>query len=1224
MDQFKWNVRDESRLLVFVLLFLLFLSLHVNGQPPLRLKFHHLDVNNGLPQNSIYSIVEDKYGFMWFGTWGGVVRYDGYTTKVFRAIENDSTTLPDNRIHSIIKDTLHNIWVRTGEHRYLYQYNYENEKFTPYLYDHVPDYVKKRIRYRNDRALKEVESNRYRWISDYRILKQIDRHTGDTISYLSDLTNPFAVSDNIINVMLLDTHENLWIGTQSKGINYANLNHNAFNYYHQENNGKGLIQNNVRAVCVDRNGRIWVGSENKGITIIQRGINSTSYTYLGKDLLNDNNIRALYCDKLGCVWIGTKGGLVKYEPNSNTFKDCSIGLCNPNVFSIFEDNEDDLWIGTFNGIARFDRANETFECLSISITGGREIRSIIEDKNKNLWIATEDAGVTKLIRTSSNKIQEKFYAVRYKHESGNLNSLINNRTYSLVEDNDGMIWIATNSGLSRLNPQNETFINFSIADGLSDDITMGVLFDGKESIWLSHKKGLTKVNTKTLNLRNFNLQDGLQGNEFNQSTCYRDTVAGEMFFGGTNGLNSFFPDSFKINHHKPKVVFTHLNVMQQAVSPGIKINHRVILEKSLLCTNAITLSWYDKTFSLEFAALDYANPRSNQYKYKLEGYDEEWIFTDASRRIASYSNLAPGTYDLKVFGSNNDGIWGDSPAVLKIIVLPPWWLTWWSISIYIGIGVLILWFVYKYVVSRIELRKNEEVHQAKLQFFTEISHEFRTPLTLIIDPAEKLLSEYSEKGNNSYYISLIYRNAKQLLLLVNQLLDFRKLEAGHFSLNLQQSDIIASVRSVAESFEIQAKNRNILFEIKTSVPQLITSFDLAKFNMIINNLLSNAFKFTPDNGEITIRIDRATNKEGIQISVSDTGIGINKDELKKVFDLFHQSKKPVIHQEGTGIGLALTKELVQLHGGRLTVHSENEKGACFSIFLPIVVCNNIEITDRLSTTNIASREYSREMFTQASSTTLELPLMLTVDDNSDVCNYVASIFQKQYRVERATNGKDGFQKAIEIIPDVVISDVMMPGMTGLELCRRLKTDERTSHIPVILLTAHQSDESKTEGFETGADAYVTKPFNSNVLRVQMHNILEQRQKLRELYSKGTPLEIKKIAINVIDETFLKKATLLVEQNIHDENFNIDALAGKLKMSRSQLFRKIKALTNLSLQDFIITIRMKQALNDLLSGEFSISEIAYKVGYSLPSNFTRTFVNFYGKSPSQYLKSIRNL
>lgn len=1210
---------------ILLLIINLIFSSNVNCQSLHELKFHHLDVTNGLPQNSIYSIVKDKYGFMWFGTWGGAVRYDGYNTKVFRASENDSTSLPDNRIHNIVKDSLQNIWIRTGEPKYLYKYNYEYENFTPYPYNQVPIYVKKWILYRNDSIIKEAGNNRYHWFSDYRKLKQLDKHTGKTITYQSDLTNPFAVSDNIINVMFLDDSENLWLGTQSKGINYANLNNKPFVFYYNENNGKGLIQNIVRAVCVDKKGCVWVGSENKGITIIQRKINKTSYKYIEEQQLKDNNIRAIYCDKFGFVWIGTKGGLVKYDPNSNTFKDCSIGICNPNVFSIFEDSEDDLWVGTFNGIARFDRTNEKFECLSISITGGREIRSIIEDENKNLWIATEDAGLTKLIRTSSNKFQEKFNAVRYKHENGNANSLINNRTYSLVEDNDGMIWIATNSGLSRLNPENDTFKNFTIADGLSDDITMGVLFDGKESIWASHKKGLTRINTKTLELRNFNLLDGLQGNEFNQSACYRDSINGEMFFGGTNGLNSFFPDSFKINHHKPQVVFTQLNVMQQAVYPGTKINDRIVLEKSLLCTNAITLSWYDKTFSLEFAALDYANPLSNKYKYMLEGYDEEWIFTDATRRIAPYSNLASGTYFLKVLGSNNDGIWGNSPAILKIIVLPPWWLTWWSISIYIGIGFLILWFVYKYVVSRIELRKNEEVHQAKLRFFTEISHEFRTPLTLIIDPVEKLLSVNTEKANSNYYLSLIYRNAKQLLLLINQLLDFRKLEAGYFSLNLQQSDIIASVRSVAESFEIQAKNRNILFELKTSILQFNTTFDIAKFNMIMTNLLSNAFKFTPDNGEITLRIERATNEEeGIQISVSDTGVGITKDELKKVFDIFHQSKNPVTHQEGSGIGLALTKELVQLHGGNLTVHSDNEKGSCFSIFLPIMDLNNIEKTEIISTKNIASKENSRETFTQPSSTTLVLPLMLVVDDNSDICNYVASNFQKQYRIELATNGKDGFQKGIEIIPDIVISDVMMPGMTGLELCRRLKADERTSHIPVILLTARQSDESKTEGYETGADAYVTKPFNSNVLRVQVQNILEQRQKLRELYSKGTPLEIKKIAINVTDETFLKKATLLVEQNIHDENFNIDALAEKLKMSRSQLFRKIKALTNLSLQDFVTTIRMKQALNYLLSGEFTVSEIAYKVGYSLPSNYTRTFSKFYGKTPSKYLESIKKL
>lgn len=1205
--------------IIFYIFFVTVIPPYINAQD-VNLKFDRLTINNGLPQNTVYSIVKDKYGFMWFGTWGGACRYDGYSLKIFRANEDDHTALPDNRINTIVCDKFQNIWIQTGNLAYLCRYNFEYENFTRYLFDRVPDYVKKLFKSPKNRSRIETGNNQYTWISDHKKLLQINRLTRKSLSYTSDLSNPFSVSDNQINIMYLDDCENLWIGTQNGGVNHASLNIKQFLYYNVDRNGKRLAENVVRTICTDKTGKVWVGSENKGITIIDRVNNK--YEYLGEKELENPQIRSVCCDKYGIIWIGTKRGLFSYDPYSKKLKNCSVGICDPNVFALLEDHNGDFWVGTFHGLAWYDRTNNHFLCFPLSLTGGKYIHDVIEDHCNNLWVATEDEGVTELQRTTSSDLKYKFRPIRYVHKEGVENSLILNRTYSLTEDKYGMIWIATNAGLSRLNPKNKTFRNFTVKNGLPDDICMGVLFDGKESVWISHKKGLTRINTRTFEFQNFNMYDGLQGNEFSQNACYRDHTTGEMFFGGINGLNSFFPDRIKVNRIKPQVVFTQLSVMNQVMHPGSKINNRIILPKSLLCTDQITLSWWDNTFSLEFAALHFANPLGNKYKYKLKGYDRQWIYTDASMRTASYSHLPSGTYKFEVYASNSDGVWCDHPASLIIKVLPPWWLTWWAIAFYIFIGLIIIYFIYKYILERIEFNKNEEIHQAKLRFFTEVSHEFRTPLTLIIDPLERIINEHLPEETIRQYCSLMHRNAKQLLSLINQVLDFRKLEAGRLTLNLQNLDIVSFIRSTASLFETQARKRNITFSVCSSLDQLMVHFDASKLNMVINNLLSNAFKFTPDQGKIEISLDLSTTVGNeVVIKVRDNGIGIPDEEQKKVFDIFYQSKQTLSKQEGSGIGLALAKELIQLHGGRIILESETGKGSCFSIFLPATEKDGMNIPGIPQEADHIE-EISPKRNASLNGSSIELPLMLVVDDNADIRNYIKLNFERDYHVELASNGSEGFERAVETIPDIVISDIMMPGMDGLELCRSLKSDERTSHIPVILLTARQSDEAKTEGYETGADAYVIKPFSTNVLRSQLQNLLAQRQRLRELFSKGSDIELKKIAINITDEAFLKKVTLLVEENLEKENFDMDSLAEILNMSRSQFYRKIKALTNKSLHDFVTTLRMNKAITYLVSGEYNISETAFKVGYSQPNNFTRTFIKYSGTSPSKYIENLK--
>lgn len=1186
----------------------------------LQLKFNHIKIEDGLPQNSVFSIVKDKYGFMWFGTWGGVVRYDGNTCKLFRAKENDTTALADNRIKAVITDNNQNIWIETGEqYTYLYKYNYLKENFSWVKFNDAPIEIIDKLSREGIEAKHVAKNDAYIWNTTLTEgLIQINRLTADTIKYQMNTLNPFSISDNDINCIYLDDANNIWVGTKNGGVNFASLDNNPFNYYYKEGANRGLVDNIVRAICIDKNANTWVGSDSKGITIINSNAKKTSFRYVDKKNLNNLEIRALHCDTEGKVWIGTKGGLFCYNPDTDTYTNFSGFICHPNVFDICETWDKNLWIGTFNGAVFYSRKNNRFKCFAPeALTGGSHVRAIIEDRYKNIWIATEDSGLTKIVHNNnliSDTSQVKF--IRYKHTPDNPNSLMNNRIHSLTEDENGMIWIGSNLGLSMFDPAKEEYRHFTIEKGLINDLIMGVIFDGDESVWFSHKKGLSRININSFQFQNFNIIDGIQGYEFSENAVYKSATTGKLYFGGTNGLNSFYPDSVKTNAIKPKIAFTELSVMQKKIKPGMLLNKHQILSKSIVITDTIALHWPANTFRINFAALHYRNPTQNSYKYKLQGYDPDWLLTNANAAFASYSQVPPGTYTLKVFASNRDGIWSDKPALLHIRIFPPWWL---SIPAFVVYAVLIaglIWLIYNYLISRIRIRKNKAIHQAKLQFFTEISHEFRTPLTLIIDPLEKLINEKVSGATLSEYLKLMHDNAKHLLHLINQLLDFRKLESGHLHLEPIEEDIIPVIKKNMASFQSEANEHKLAFDFIAENEAYVLQFDESKLNMIMINLLSNAFKFTPDNGTIKVAINYLEHDNNfVKITVSDSGVGIAADIQDKIFEMFYQSTDKKSSVKGSGIGLALTKELVELHGGEIMVQSEEEKGAAFSFTLPLkqefskIV--NKHKSDHKTLTVFKTNNTAENVRQQ----------ILVIDDNADVRKYIRLNFEGEYNVLLAENGRIGADMAIENIPDLIISDVMMPEFDGFELSKQLKTDQRTSHIPIILLTARNAPEAKAEGYETGADAYITKPFNTNVLKSLVKNLLEQRKRLRELFNNGSEIEIKKVSINKADEDFLKRITLYVDLNIESESIDIDKMSADFNMSRSQFYRKIKALTNKSIIDFITTHRMNKALELLASGNHNITETAYRVGYSLPNNFTRAFVKFFGETPTKYLKQI---
>lgn len=1207
-------------------------TLAENQEPMLR--FNHLTVNDGLSQNSILAIAKDKYGFMWFGTWEGVNRFDGYRFQVFRANEDDTTALTNNRINALATDSAGNLWIRAGDDQYLFRFDYEAEHFTRIPFNQSPlAVVQKLSDYRL--ASMHAENDQFRWTATKKGLIQTDKRTGEQQTHRSNRDLPFSLSDSEVNTLYLDDSKNLWVGTPNGGINRTNLHLKPFNYYSV--GGSDLTKSVVRAVTLDAKGKLWIGTHSDGITVIDRNKKLSSRVHYGQKELVHTDIRCLFTDKLGQVWIGTKGGLDRYDPSTGRFHHYLAekpgSIQHPWVFAVSEDHLGTIWVGTFGGLARYDRKSDRFTCLNpVLMQLHPNVRVILEDHKHQIWIATEGGGVTLFQQKSKGELSEP---VPYRHQNGVLNSLINDLVLTMVEDEYHKIWIGTNSGLCRLDPVTGKFDRFSVSNGFPDDLILGLQTDGRGQLWISHKKGLTCLDVRTFKLRNFNQSDGLQGNEFSQNAYYRNPRSGELFFGGTNGLNSFFPERITINPIKSQPVLTGLNVLNQPVLPGMPFNGRVLLEKALFLSKRITLPWEFRSLSVTFSSLNYDNPYGCRYKYRLNGIDEDWIDTNANQREATYTYLPAGEFRLEVHASNSDGIWSEKPATLMIRILPPWWLSWWAKLVYLVLFCLTGWFVYRFIAARIEFRnrlllerlrneKNEELTDLKLQFFTEISHEFRTPLTLIIDPLERLIAGTVPTENIPQFYSLMNRNAKQLLDLINQLLDFRKVQSKNLSLNAENADLVAFVQEVTAAFEQRAKSQQVRLNVLSDEFVLTMDFDTDKMRKILNNLISNAFRFTPIYGVVTIRLSRlADNPEMVRISVQDNGAGIEPDMQDKIFEAFFQAGNAKSNAFGTGIGLALTKELVLLHGGRIWVESEVGKGSNFIIELPahqnIVVAEKVADQGFDSASLELSASEQRVSVQSTGSAEKKGPLLLFVDDQEDIRAYIRLNFSAQYEVVTACDGLEGFNKASELIPDVVVSDIMMAGTDGFELCRRLKSDERTSHIPVILLTARLTDESRIEGYGIGADAYITKPFNSEVLSARIGNLLEQRRLLQQAYSQGSPLEIRKIAVNVTDESFLNKTVGLIEKFMEDPDFDPDRLAELLRMSRSQLYRKIKGLTNRSVQEFITSIRMNRAAEYLLGGTLSISETAYKVGFSLPTNFSRTFTKHFGQSPSKYLE-----
>lgn len=1167
------------------------------------------------------ALFEDRSGRFWITTYCGLYLFDKEKETFTRYLHdpNDPNRLQDDMVRAIMEDRRGHIWIRTYDG--IYKYNQQLELL-------------------------------FHW-----------KHRDEYFNIGQD----FAITTNIYE----DNTGNIWFFNKD-GIQKIVKSYQNFHVYDPEPHKNTFVE----CIIQDSLNNIWMGTLN-GLYIYNQQRNYyTHYCFSNQDYMNtatnQNGISEIYRDNFGTYWVAqAEGGLYQIvfsEKNTIEFKryiSKSSGFTNivpDTIKGFFEDSEGRLWMNSVGQMpCYYDRKKDRLIQLVSNPNSTDQFFGesyIRHETNTNTLLATNHWGIYKIfppfIEVSEDAVMPS-NVLKYKINGENCGPETLHFILWSHMDSSGTFWMSSlTSGLIKLkekenagNDQPQLNIRrYTTSHGLPCNYIRGYVEDDKQNLWLGTENGLSKFNKQTEVFTNYYVQHGLPNNGFRN--CGLNSVDGELFLGTRNGMISFYPDSFEYNKTVPPVLLTNIFINNHLVVPDDKS----ILEKQITYTDDIELLYNQNNLLIEFAALNYIEPNLNQYKYKLEGLNEDWILS-GNKSSAEYTNLKPGKYIFRAIGSNNDGVWNEEGASLGIFIHPPPWLTWWAYVIYGCILVGILLALRRYVLSReqfrmeIEMEKMEkskvqELDHMKSRFFANISHEFRTPLTLILGPVEGWMRKKNEEvviRHNE--LDIIRRNAKRLQQLINQMLDISKLETGKMKIQVSKGNLDAFVRTIVLSFLSLAERKKINYNYDLPATNEAVFYDEDKVEKILSNLLSNAFKFTDPNGTVSVRFkilpqDGPQKGSQMEIIVRDTGKGILPEQLKHIFDRYYQGNDSDTRDvEGTGIGLALTKELVDLYRGKISVESEPGKGSVFTVCIPVSeeAFTKEEIlpeapgkkTRSASEDRTIEKQDSEHESTEAAQTeeisqreqAKDAPIVLIVEDNIDLRNYISRNLRDSYRIETAENGEEGLQHAIECIPDLVISDVMMPVMDGVEMCSQLKTDERTNHIPVMMLTAKSDMESKLEGLETGADDYMIKPFNTEELQVRVRNLIEQRKKIREKIKKefasGATIEQELLP----QDQVLIRVTDYFTRHIDDHDFKMEDMAAALHMSRSQVFRKVNAVSGSAPHELLRTLRMKKAALLLQSGEKNISQVMYQVGYRSTSHFARAFRQAFGMNPSEF-------
>ena len=1211
----------------------------------------HVGDKGSFPTVVFNCLYEDSKHRMWIGSNNGLYLYERQTNsfKHFKNSVLDPSSLSDNFVSSIVEDQSGNLWF--GTRNGLSFLLPDGKGFKKLKHD-----IKNPNSLTNNIVLSvAANSSNQLWVGTDDGLNILNIKTGEFTRYKPDFRDIYSLTGKSISYIYIDNQGIYWLGPYHGGINKYDTNLNLFqlkqsNIFDQN----GLNASVVTSFAEYRDDEIFVGTDGGGLNLFNRKtelFKRFNFPLANGITLNKISIMTMEITRSKKLYMGSYSNglivmdLVTEKISQFMHSDRADGLNCNDIFCIKEDKSGKLWIGTNGGgVNVLDADNKVLVkyCKAPKAANERDypgnnfIRFIEEDNTGNIWIGSYGSGVAVF-----NPVSNKFIV----HSKAN-SKLPNDLTLSILKDRLGNIWVGTFSGgLSLFDRKTNQFITFSEKDGLNNATVYAIVEDKQGRIWVSTNKGISSFDLKTKKFTNYTIYNGVQNNNFVLGAGF-SLSDGEIYFGGADGFNYFNPQYFKRNKNVPSVLFTDLKISNTSIvaSADGPINEHISVVKDIYLD-------YKQNFTLSYAGVNYTAPEQNRYSYRLEGFDNEWIDAGNSKSV-SYTNLDPGGYVFHVKASNNDGLWNGAETAIRIHVLPPFWRTVYAYILYVLVIVGTLFYVRDRGIQKLKLKfalvqekmkaeqlieeerkeaeRLRELDKLKIKFLTNLSHEFRTPLSLIMGPVDKLLTE---KGDVEIAgpLAMIKRNTRRLLNLVNQILDFKKMEDHELRLNSSAVDIVSFIKEVLESFNDLSERKQIQLIFKSQLRHFNTLFDQDKIERVLFNLLSNAFKFTPVGGKITLELeksDRPNNSEDslLIIKVSDTGIGISDEDKEKIFDRFFQidTAAPILNQ-GSGIGLSIVKEFVKIHGGNISVQSEFGRGSSFIIELPL---STTEAADELTidfSSSIKSEPNQETIIDDDEIVNgIEIPSVLLVEDNEDFRLYLKDSLKQFYKIYEACNGQEGWQKALAHHPQVIVSDINMPYMNGIELCCKVKSDKRTNHIPIILLTALTGEEEQIRGLETGANDYLTKPFNFEILNAKIKNLLALNKTLKDTYTKQIKVQTPEVVIESHSDRLFNKVVLYIEENLNNPKLSVEELSRHVGMSRGSLYHKILELTGQSPVEYIRSVKLGKATVLLEKSDLNVSQIAYMVGFATPNYFAKSFKAKFNMQPSEFMQLKRKV
>lgn len=1180
---------------------------------------------SSLPSNNIQSILKTKKGQIWLGTTNGLlltIRKNG--KFLFKNYPLNTTDILN--VQAITEDRYNNLWIGT-KNKGLLKFETSTNRFVSFLPDEKYKEISTEIR-----ALK-IDSQGNLWIGAYDGIYIL----GEDKS-IQKINNSNGIDK--VKSVYIDKKGSVWIGCYYKGINIWDPSNMNFSNYNQNSKKIPLSFDVVSSIIADKNHNIYFGTEGGGITVYNKNTEAVSYINSKSGQTTKNDIKSM-CLADNILWIGTfSKGISAYNTTTKRIEDNRIApelnnlLKETGVYSIKTEGNNILWIGTFSkGLIWYDTVSKAFQIIGnnnteASFMTNNMIRTILVDKQKRLWIGAQNGlNLISLQNFTPNK-----YTI--KHYFFDDSALTGYDILTLFQDSQNKIWVGTKSkGLYYFDGKKFNRINLKTGN---TDITSihSILEDDAKNLWISTNQGIIKYSTSKKTIMAYDQKDGLASNEFNNNSALK-LDSNKFYFGSPSGVTYFDAKKISLNQYAPQVLITNLKIKNEPITAN---DTTEILKKSIGYTKSITLDYDKANFSIDFAIPNYIRSKSNQYSYRLIGLDNNWTTTKNTEAIFTIQNA--GTYVFEVRGANNDGVWNKVPTTLTVIVKPAPWRSIWAFLLYaliIGSGIYgLIWIMkskaalkQKLELEYLETQRIEENNKLKLDFFTNISHEFRTPLTLILGPLQQILADYN--GTNEMYKKLLVveGSANHLLSLINRLMDFRKLENHQVKLESANGNIVKFTKEIFLSFIEYAKDGGYTYTFESSEDEIMVYFDRYKLERVFYNLISNAFRYTPKGGHINLKISH--DGENLFIAVEDSGVGIAPEHIDKIFDLFFEvpmhNNVQKNYNKGTGIGLSIVKNIVKLHKGTIEVTNKKTEGVIFKVTLPLgrehlldaEIIPDFKISDdvaqyiaQLETPEITEHEDIEDFVVNEEKQTI-----LLVEDHKVLRTFMKNLLKKEYNIIEAENGKIALEKALKFVPNLIISDVIMPEMVGTELCSKIKENIKTSHIPVILLTSRSSLVYKFEGLESGADDYISKPFNLTEFKLRIKNLLNSTERLKNKFSSEESFIPSEITVSSLDEELLRKAFKIVEENISNEQFDIPHFCSELGVSRTMLFLKIKAWTNCTPNEFINEIRLKRAAQLLEQNKLTVAEVSYKVGFNNPKYFSKCFQKKYGETPSQF-------